>query len=119
MRGCCAERWIIPLKLGLLDNTIERMIEVVPAESRTRWLERARELSREIGPEELRVKLQDRRLRVPWLVVIPVNTMDYVFAAPECPRDFTVVGADGSSIPPDRHSSARYYVINTGHSILS
>lgn len=109
----------MPLKLGLLDNAIERMMEVVAAEDRSQWLERARELLRDVDPDELRVKLQDRRIRAPWLVAIPVNTMDGVFATPDCPRNFGVVGADGSSIPPDRHSSVRYYVINAGHAILT
>jgi len=29
------------------------------------------------------------------------------------PERFTVIGADGSAIPPDRHSAAMYYLINT------
>jgi hypothetical protein len=29
------------------------------------------------------------------------------------PQRFTVIGADGSAIPPDRHNAAMYYLINT------
>jgi len=32
---------------------------------------------------------------------------------PNMPERFTVIGADGSAIPPDRHSAALYYLINT------
>jgi hypothetical protein len=35
------------------------------------------------------------------------------------PTDFSVVASDGSSIPPDRHSPLRYYVINTSHAVLT
>ena len=33
--------------------------------------------------------------------------------APTMPERFTVIGADGSAISPDRHSAAMYYLINT------
>lgn len=29
------------------------------------------------------------------------------------------MAADGSSVPPDRHSPVRYYVINAGHAVLT
>lgn len=109
----------MPLKLSSLDNSIERMIELVGAEDRSRWVDQARQLLHDVDPEQLRIKLQDRQIRVPWLVAIPVNTMDCVFATADRPRNFSVVAADGSSIPPDRHSPAQYYVINTGHAILT
>ena len=109
----------MPLKIGSLDKAIERMMELVAAEDRGQWLDRARRLLRDVDAKELRIKLQDRRICVPWLVATPVNTMDGVFAAPDCPRNFSVVAADGSSIRADRHSPAKYYVINTGHAILT
>jgi hypothetical protein len=107
------------LRLELVSGAIEEMMELVAVEDRTRWLDRARQLFYDVDPEELRGKLQDRRIRVPWLVARPVNTMDDIFTGPDCPRNFSVVAADGSSIPPDRHSPARYYVINTGHAVLT
>lgn len=109
----------MPLKLDSLDNAIERMMGLVAAEARSQSLEQARQLLCDVHPEQLKVKLHDRRIRVPWLVAIPVSSMAGVFAPPESPRNFSVVGSDGSAIPPDRHSPARYYVINTGHAALS
>jgi hypothetical protein len=41
----------------------------------------------------------------------PLNT---VVACPSVPQRFTVIGADGSAIGPDRHSVALYYLINIG-----
>ncbi|MGB9871825.1 MAG: DNA double-strand break repair nuclease NurA [Anaerolineae bacterium] len=41
----------------------------------------------------------------------PLNT---VVACPPVPQRFTVIGADGSAIGPDRHSLALYYLINIG-----
>jgi hypothetical protein len=38
--------------------------------------------------------------------------LDATHPAPAMPERFTVVGADGSAIPPDRHSAALYYLIN-------
>ena len=39
--------------------------------------------------------------------------LDATHPAPAMPERFTVIGADGSAIPPDRHSAALYYLINT------
>jgi hypothetical protein len=41
----------------------------------------------------------------------PLNT---AVPAPDPPQRFTVIGADGAHIPPDRHSVALYYLINVG-----
>jgi hypothetical protein len=39
--------------------------------------------------------------------------LDATHPAPDMPARFTVIGADGSTIPPDRHSAAMYYLVNT------
>lgn len=45
---------------------------------------------------------------------IPIDEpLDAHHPAPEMPEQFTVIGADGSAIPPDRHSAAMYYLVNT------
>jgi len=45
---------------------------------------------------------------------IPIGEpLDATHPAPDMPARFTVIGADGSAIPPDRHSAAMYYLINT------
>jgi hypothetical protein len=39
--------------------------------------------------------------------------LDATCSTPAMPERFTVIGADGSAISPDRHSAAMYYLINT------
>jgi hypothetical protein len=41
----------------------------------------------------------------------PINA---VFPAPSLPETYTIIGADGSQIYPDRHALAFYYLINIG-----
>jgi len=95
------------------------MIASFMAEERRDLLRQARELLRAVDAKELRAKVRDRSERFPWLVAIPVHTLSQPFSPPLPPADFSVIASDGSSIPPDRHSPLRYYVINTGHAVLT
>ena len=83
------------------------------------YLEGARALLRATDPQALAEKIRSRSRKFPWLVAVPLNTLAGTFTNPGIPRSFTVVGADGSSIQRDRHSPIRFYVINTGHAILT
>lgn len=109
----------MPLELGPISQQVERMAAAFVAEERGDLLRKARELLRTVDAEELRAKVRERRGKFPWLVAIPVHTLSQTFAPPLPPTDFSVIASDGSSIPPDRHSSLRYYVVNTGHAVLT
>ena len=109
----------MPLELAPITQQIDRMIASFMAEERRDLLGKARELLRAVDAEELRAKVRDRSERFPWLVAIPVHTLSQPFSPPLPPTDFSVIASDGSSIPPDRHSPLRYYVINTGHAVLT
>lgn len=109
----------MPLKLLSLDEALEEMTDLALADERSQRLAWARELLRDADPHQLREKLLDRTVRVPWLVAVPLRTLDAFCAPPDCPWNYTVVAADGSTMPPDRHSPVRYYVINTGHAVLT
>jgi len=109
----------LPLELGPISQQVDRMAASFVAEERRDLLRQARELLRTVDAKELRAKVRDRRERFPWLVAIPVHTLSQTFSPPLPPTDFSVIASDGSSIPPDRHSSLRYYVINTGHAVLT
>jgi hypothetical protein len=109
----------MPLKLPSLDEALEEMTDLALADEQSQRLARARELLRDADPHELRQKVQDRTVRAPWLVAVPLRSLDAFFAPPDCPWNYTVVAADGSTMPPDRHSPVRYYVINTGHAVLT
>ncbi len=40
--------------------------------------------------------------------------VDSIFPAPSLPQRFSLIGADGSQVYPDRHAAAFYYLINIG-----
>jgi hypothetical protein len=109
----------LPLKLGSINKQVEDMARSVTAEERREQLDGARKLLRAADAEELRAKIRNRRNPFPWLVAVPTGTLSGAFPAPALADDFSVVAADGSSIPPDRHSPVRFYVINTGHAVLT
>ncbi len=109
----------MPLELGPISQQVDRMAAAFVADEHRDLLRKARELLRTVDAGELRAKVRDRRGKYPWLVAIPVRSLSQTFSPPLPPADFSVVASDGSSIPPDRHSSLRYYVINTGHAVLT
>jgi hypothetical protein len=109
----------MPLKLDLLGERIAEMVQASAAEDRERWVERARQLLDTVDPGELRAKLEERVVRLPWLVAVPGGNVNGALEVSECPSSFSVVAADGSYIAPDRHSPFRFYVLNTGHAVLT
>ena len=109
----------MPLKLGLLGEQIAQMATASAADDRRRSLERARQLMASVDAAELRAKLEERTVRLPWLVAVPGGSVAGTRAPAPCPQDFSVVAADGSFIAPDRHSPVRFYVINAGHVVLT
>jgi hypothetical protein len=54
-----------------------------------------------------------------WLVADIVEGLNKRYPLPTTPKDFTVLGADGSHIDIDRHQSTRCYLINIGSVALS
>jgi hypothetical protein len=109
----------LPLNLGPINKQVEDMARSVTAEERREQLDQARRLLRAADAEKLKAKIRNRRNPFPWLVAVPVGTLSATFPPPAAPHDFSVVAADGSSIPPDRHSPVRFYVINTGQAVLT
>ena len=59
-----------------------------------------------------------RTARTSWLLARPEAVFQATAAAPDPPADYTVVASDGSFILPDRHSLARFFVINIGKVVL-
>ena len=56
--------------------------------------------------------------RTSWLLARPDGTFRAAASAQAVPGDFAVVASDGSFILPDRHSPARFYLINVGKVLL-
>jgi hypothetical protein len=67
----------------------------------------------EIGPEEIkqRIKLAGEYWAGAWPSQEPINAS---YPPPALPDRYSVIGADGSQIYPNRHGSALYFLINVG-----
>lgn len=114
----------MPLKLGLIGAQVEDMAQTIARLSpeQDRLLTEAQDLLRGLDADALREKLrwqQNQQMRLPWLVAMPRGSPSGTVTPPATPVDFSVVGCDASSIPPDRHSSVRYYVLNVGYALLT
>ena len=108
----------MPLKLGLLGQQIAELARAAVEEDRQVSLELARRVLNSVDPDELRAKLKERHVRLPWLVAAPGASVAGSYAPARCPANYHVVAADGSSVAPDRHSPVRFYIINAGYAIL-
>lgn len=117
----------MPLKLGLVAAQVTEMVKTAKLRDQHVLLAQARQLLRDVAPTALRKRLEERTeaspKRVPWPAALPMDmeadSLAAAFSVPPVPTDFSVVAADGSAIPPDRHSPLRYYLINTGHAVLT
>lgn len=65
---------------------------------------------------ELRRRLP--RAKTSWLLARPHGAFSERVPAPAIETDYTVVASDGSFILPDRHTPARFYLINLGKVVL-
>jgi hypothetical protein len=97
------------------------MVDSLPEAGSNHQLVEARRYLRRASPQQLRKKLAEREqgTKIPWLVAEPLDTLAERYPAPALPPAFTVVAADGSTIPPDRHSPVRFYVLNIGQVALT
>lgn len=113
----------MPLKLGPIAAQVRRMTATVTPPEQDDLLAQAQQLLCEVDPAALRERLEKRakasKRRVPWLAALPTSTMAGTRPAPPAPANFSIAAADGSAIPPDRHSPLRYYVINNGYVVLT
>jgi hypothetical protein len=112
----------VPLEIDRLYRQVADMASALPEAISRDLLADARAFFQRADPDLLRQKLRQRErgtAKIPWLVAEPIDTLRGTFAAPAPPEDLSVAAADGSSMPPDRHSSVRYYVLNIGYAILT
>ena len=111
----------MPLQLEVISQSLERLAAQAADVARQQLLEEARRRLCNLDVEMLRAKLRLRDPRFPWLTAIPTgDTMGAAYSAPPPPSlPFSVVAADGSNIPPDRHSPVRFYVLNIGRATLT
>lgn len=117
----------MPLKLGPIAAQVQQMTLEATLPQRHELLAEARKRLRAENPAALREYLQERakvsERRIPWLAALPTETIQGSladsFPTAPTPSSYSVAAADGSAIPPDRHSPLQYYVVNTGHAVLT
>ncbi len=109
----------MPLKLDVITQAIYEMAQAFDGEDRRDRLPLALERLRVTDPAHVRARLDDPQARPDWLVAYPERTFIAKYPLPPCPADFTVVGADGSYVAPDRHSPVRFFIVNTGYAVLT
>ncbi|MDQ4074937.1 MAG: DNA double-strand break repair nuclease NurA [Chloroflexota bacterium] len=103
------------LHLEQIINDIDRMSVALNASERRIWLQEARRLLRTHDRMRLDAKLEmHRREKGTTLAPEPLGELDERVAAPPAPYGYRVVAVDGSNIPPERDSPARYYLLNLG-----
>ncbi len=73
-----------------------------------------REAYATVDTGELVARLTDPRNKHSWMPARPDVSFNRAYPAPAAPPDFGVIATDGSFILPDRHSPARFYLINIG-----
>lgn len=111
----------MPLDFTQISGQIDQLSRQATGAELRRRIALAQELVQNGDPDALRQRLDERKKRkerVPWLAGWPVRSLGAAIEAPDAPADFVVVAADGSNIPPERHSPARFYVLNTGRVAL-
>lgn len=103
----------MPFDFAKIATQIEELTREVPRGGQDEFLP-LREAFAEIDAGELVARLEDKRTRHSWLPAYPVLHFNRSYPAPPPPADFSVLATDGSFILPDRHSPARFYLINIG-----
>jgi hypothetical protein len=106
----------MPLDFAAIQPLIAQMIAREQGQSLAELLMEASALLRSTDSAHMRQVLEEREQsdRIPWLVARPVGDIGAVLEPPPLVADFSVIGSDGSTIPPDRHSPLRFFVINVG-----
>ncbi len=101
------------LELSRLTGPVEAMAQGLARQEKDaqKRVQEAREWLRAFAGREEVLRGQAREVEG----AIPTDEpLDHVEPLPEIPEWFTVIGADGTTIPPDRHGLALYYLINIG-----
>lgn len=104
----------MPLDLSQLWTQVERMTQDigVSGEEREKRLLSSLQTLRGLEVEPWRRKF--KRAKTTWLVAGIESSPSSCCKLPSLPRQFSVLGADGSHIDVDRHSFAHCYLLNLG-----
>lgn len=103
----------MPFDFAKIATQIEELTRDVPRGGADEFVP-LREAFATVDVGDLVARLTDRRTRHSWLPALPDRTFNRAYPAPPPPPDFSVLATDGSFVLPDRHSPARFYLINIG-----
>lgn len=109
----------MPLDFSVVSREMNALAAQFRPEERVRLLREAQRALRTADAEKVRVNLDERKERYPWLVANPVNSLREAFPVRQRPAGgYSVAASDGSNIPPDRHSPVQYCILNTSKVVL-
>jgi len=106
-------RTSVPFDFATIATQIEELTRDVPRNGGAE-LTTLRETFAHVDVGDLVARLTDKSTRHSFLPALPRWSISGRYPAPVPPDDFSVLATDGSFMLPDRHSPARFYLINVG-----
>lgn len=103
----------VPFDFSRIATQIEELAREMPRGGLNEFAP-LREAYARVDAGDLVARLTDSATRTSWMPALPDTSFNQAYPAPEPPADFGVIATDGSFILPDRHSPARFYLINIG-----
>ena len=103
----------MPFDFSTIALQIEELTREVPRGDAAEFAT-LRDTFANVDVGELVSRLTDRANRHSFLPALPRWRINGRYPAPAPPDDFSVLATDGSFMLPDRHSPARFYLINVG-----
>jgi hypothetical protein len=103
----------VTLELNRLTQAVREMAQALALQQRdlTRLVEQAQAWLAEFSDQGS--ALRDAAAQV-GAAIPAAEPLDAAVPLPILPERFTVIGADGSQVQPDRHGMALYYLVNVG-----
>lgn len=103
----------MPFDFSKIAVQIEELTRAVPRGGRDEFAP-LHDAFANVDVGDLVARLTDGTARHSWLPALPDLSLNGRYPAPAPPTDFSVLATDGSFMLPDRHSPARFYLINVG-----
>jgi len=101
----------VPFDFTKIVEQIEDLTRDVPRGGPDEFVA-LREAFTTVDVGDLVARLTDKQTRHSFMPALPGYSFNRTYPAPTPPDDFSVLATDGSFMLPDRHSPARFYLIN-------
>ncbi len=101
----------MPFDFTTISTQIDALTRDVPRGGDDEFVP-LREAYRNVDVGDLVSRLTDKASRHSFMAALPGLSFNRSYPAPAPPVDFSVLATDGSFMLPDRHSPARFYLIN-------